>query len=431
MGTRYRQRKYLRMRRPAGRSDEWQFAPQRSAEQLLSKDLKLSHDFCSPETAALGTDLNPNSLYCGNKYCKLKTSFNTRWCSHHNPYPKKVTLQIAGTSSILRRDGEGVWQPSSKPVFLDNPNMRRMITEFANTKEELRNYAVTVICEMLTRGDIPPYPDYIELAAWGVRKAGCSIGAQGDWLHDERDVPWYSGRYETIEAMAATTSWDIMSGIEERTSTLDYLYKWHPDHLFKGPRILQDDTYEGEDGKMLIRYLTQMDPPLSYTRPSKPSATQSLSVSISWGAAYIISQCHPSELMYRIALLSFPTDSLSKIELHEFFKEIADPMLLSVPFRYPKNHLLFLAKMYNMRDKEAISRAFKDYLKLKSDVTPQTLRNRLNKCMVERLGFTCRELDDATKTLETVGEGQQMFALPPNQEHLSASSPKGRSAHTS
>ena len=227
----------LLMRRPAGRPDGGQLAPLPHAHDVQTSKLKLDN----------------SGVGCETSFCNLQQVKGRKWCPHHDPSPEKVVLKVASTSTTLRKQQDGTWAPSRKHSMIFNPMARKLITDFANTEAEVQAYCTFVICEMLTAGDLPPYPDYLEIATMGVRKTALRKGAHKAWA--QQPFMDYDSCYSPIEAMAAIRAHASMSNIKDGHCNDATLLRWHPDRLISNEHLLTDKLYVGEDGKLPHRYL--------------------------------------------------------------------------------------------------------------------------------------------------------------------------------
>ena len=164
-------------------------------------------------------------------------------------------LKIVGRTATLQKGTDGQWTPARKSNSLAEHSFSAKLNRpLDHTKEEVRDYCVAVICDMLNSNDIPPYPDYFKVAACGVSHAGAMFKGQGAWL--QIDQPVYEDVYMTIAAMAQART---LCRLAERVGTNipddDSSGKLpHPDTFISNSQIFIPHFYKGEDGGMIDRY---------------------------------------------------------------------------------------------------------------------------------------------------------------------------------
>ena len=175
---------------------------------------------------------------------------------------EKVIYRIAGTTTTLRKDANGVWAPTRHMNQITWSPLARKMEGMEHTKQEVKNYSVPVICEMLNDGDIPSYSDFLAIAGHGVKMAGRLFGGEGAWHHITE--PTIDSTYHTYKSIVGMA----------QAKTIKHLYKYlgedqiqphvlgrsnyhHPDKLISYAGTLDPRFYKGEDGKMLERYAEQ------------------------------------------------------------------------------------------------------------------------------------------------------------------------------
>ena len=377
------------MRRPAGHPTGGQFAPLPLAGQVGTRDLRLGAEYGLVPSAE-EMSVSNISKHCADSRCTLKPVSHTRWCPHHNPHPERVTLKLDKSSIVLKRQGDGTWVPSRRRSLVASPIVRQITTDLHNTEDEVRHYCASVVCEMLSEGDIPPYPDFLEVATIGVRRAACKIGGDGAWRYDDDEPPFYDSSYMGISAMAAVRAFNQMSNITPKPTTDRRLHDWSPDREMIREIIMGDDSYRGEDGNLILRYAAFPAGEDGITILDTPSVKFRHLGSREWLATYVLCHCKPEDILYKKALGAFPDDPVT---LERFFSDLTCPIFEPHRF-FDDGYLLGLAKIYQMGETELISAQFQDYLREHSPVTLQTLRKRLNAKTKKIFGAPYKELFD-------------------------------------